>query len=279
MFNHCGGHVPATVRAHETLHWRAEIVGELGGLEAAKTPPTVGHRVAGASGEEDRPLLGLEHFGPENATASEAGQAGGRHRAARSPPPPRARPHVWPAELAHPASGRARGLRSVTISMTLAPRPHVWPAELAHPASGRARGLRSVTISMTLARLRASGGTRALPSCSVRSLLASRAAHRVGYVANRRRLAAPRDPRTLGRRSRSLHVDALVGAPRSYRGNGWLADPLDANAGVLPACCRVRLADDFPLPGLVYEAVTDPKLHRQDAACGGRGWLGLLLGS
>src|SRR6266436_4953273 len=76
MFNHCGGHVPATVRAHETLHWRAEIVGELGGLEAAKTPPTVGHRVAGASGEEDRPLLGLEHLGPESATASEAGQAG-----------------------------------------------------------------------------------------------------------------------------------------------------------------------------------------------------------
>ena len=231
MFNHCGGHVPAAVRAQETLHWCAEIVGELGGLEAAKTPPTVGHRVAGASGEEDRPLLGLEHLGSESVTASEAGQAGGRHRAARSPPPPRARPHVWPAELAHPASGRARGLRSVTISMTLA-------------------------------RLRASGGTRALPSCSVRSLLASRAAHRVGYVANRRRLAAPRDPRTLGRRSRSLHVDALVGAPRSYRGNGWLADPLDANAGVLPACCRVRLADDFPLPGLVYEAVTDPKLHR-----------------
>ena len=76
---------------------------------------------------------------------------------------------------------------------------------------------------MTLARPQASDGTHALPSCSARSLLASRAAHRVGYVANRRPLAAPRDPRTLGRRSRSLHVDALVGAPRSYRGNGWLA--------------------------------------------------------
>src|SRR6266545_1580089 len=33
-----------------------------------------------------------------------------------------------------------------------------------------------------------------------------------------------------------------------YRGNGGLADPLDANAGVLPACCRVRLADDFHSP-------------------------------
>jgi len=86
MFNHCGGHVPAAVRAQETLHWRAEIVGELGGLEAAKTPPTVGHRVAGASGEEDRPLLGLEHLGPESATASEAGQAGGSPRCSiRSP--------------------------------------------------------------------------------------------------------------------------------------------------------------------------------------------------
>jgi len=86
MFNHCGGHVPAAVRAQETLHWRAEIVGDW-----------AGHRVAGAGGEEDRTLLGLEHLGPESATASEAGQAGGRHRAARSPPPPRARPHVWPA--------------------------------------------------------------------------------------------------------------------------------------------------------------------------------------
>jgi hypothetical protein len=78
MFDHAGGHVPAAVRAQETLHWRAEIVAELGGLGAAKTPITVGHRVAGASGEEDRPLLGLEHLRSEGATASEAGQAGGR---------------------------------------------------------------------------------------------------------------------------------------------------------------------------------------------------------
>jgi hypothetical protein len=79
------------------------------------------------------------------------------------------------------------------------------------------------------------------------------------------------------RRSCSLHVDSLVRAPRSYRGNGWLANPVDANAGVLPACCRVRLADDFPLPGLVDEAVTDPKLHRQDAARGRRCGLTLFL--
>lgn len=31
MFDHAGGHVPAAVRAQETLHWRAEIVAELGG--------------------------------------------------------------------------------------------------------------------------------------------------------------------------------------------------------------------------------------------------------
>ena len=77
MFNHAGGHVPAAVRAQETLHWRAEMVAELSGLEAAKTPITEGHRVAGASGEEDRPLLGLEHLRPEDAPANEASQAGG----------------------------------------------------------------------------------------------------------------------------------------------------------------------------------------------------------
>ena len=77
MFNHAGGHVHAALRAQETLHWRAEMIAELGGLEAAKTPITVGHRVAGASGEEDRPLLGREHLLPEDAPYSEASQAGG----------------------------------------------------------------------------------------------------------------------------------------------------------------------------------------------------------
>jgi hypothetical protein len=76
MFNHAGGHVPAAVRAQETLHWRAEIVAELAGLEAAMTPITVGYRVADASGEEDRPLLSLEHLRPEGGTASKASQRG-----------------------------------------------------------------------------------------------------------------------------------------------------------------------------------------------------------
>jgi hypothetical protein len=80
MFNHAGGHVPAAVRAQETLQWRSEMVAELSGPEAAKTPITVGHRVAGARGEEDRPLLGLEHLRSEDAPASEASQAGGRTR-------------------------------------------------------------------------------------------------------------------------------------------------------------------------------------------------------
>ena len=43
------------------------------------------------------------------------------------------------------------------------------------------------------------------------------------------------------------------------------------------ACCRVRLTDDFPFAGLVYEAVTDPKLHRQDAARNRRRWPGFLV--
>lgn len=62
MCNHAGGHVPAAIGAQETLHWRAEMVAELSGLEAAKTPITECHWVAGASGEENRPLLGLEHL-------------------------------------------------------------------------------------------------------------------------------------------------------------------------------------------------------------------------
>jgi len=32
---------------------------------------------------------------------------------------------------------------------------------------------------------------------------------------------------------------------------------------------RVGPTDDFPLPGLVDETVTDQKLHREDPACGG----------
>jgi len=49
-----------------------------------------------------------------------------------------------------------------------------------------------------------------------------------------------------------------------------LPDSLDANASGLPTCRRICLADDFPLAGLVGEAVADLKLHREDAALGWR---------
>jgi hypothetical protein len=49
-----------------------------------------------------------------------------------------------------------------------------------------------------------------------------------------------------------------------------LPDSLDANASGLPTCRRIWLADDFPLAGLVGEAVADLKLHREDAAFGWR---------
>jgi len=53
----------------------------------------------------------------------------------------------------------------------------------------------------------------------------------------------------------SLHADALEGVPTSCVRPGGLVAPLDARVGDLAACCRVRLADDFPLPGLVGKAV------------------------
>src|SRR5712692_1922667 len=65
MRTHAGRHVPAALGAQETLHWRAQVVAELVGPENAHTMVTGGHRVAGASGEEDRPLLGREHCEPK----------------------------------------------------------------------------------------------------------------------------------------------------------------------------------------------------------------------
>jgi hypothetical protein len=77
MRTHAGRHVPAALGAQETLHWRAQVVDELVGPETAQTMVTGGHRVAGASGEEDRPLLGPEHLQTEGATASGGSQAAG----------------------------------------------------------------------------------------------------------------------------------------------------------------------------------------------------------
>ena len=77
MRTHAGRHVPAALGAQETLHWCAQVVAELVGPENAHTMITGGHRVAGASGEEDRPLLGLEHLRTEGATAGGGSQAAG----------------------------------------------------------------------------------------------------------------------------------------------------------------------------------------------------------
>jgi len=58
-----------------------------------------------------------------------------------------------------------------------------------------------------------------------------------------------------------------------------LVDPLDARVDDLSAPRAIRRADDFPLPGLVDEAIADSKLHRQDGAGGRRRWLGGFFAS
>jgi len=55
-----------------------------------------------------------------------------------------------------------------------------------------------------------------------------------------------------------------MGAPASHTDGSGLVYPLDASVGDLASCCRVWTGDDFPLSGLVREAVADLKLHRQN---------------
>src|SRR4029453_13086454 len=67
---------------------------------------------------------------------------------------------------------------------------------------------------------------------------------------------------------RSLKLEAVASSlvllgGRALYAHG-LADPPNANAGVFPGVRRVRAADDFPLAGLIGEAIADPKLHRED---------------
>ena len=76
--------------------------------------------------------------------------------------------------------------------------------------------------------------------------------------------------------TRSASPRCVRGRPTSGPLRCGLVDPLDTCVGALAASRRVRLADDLPLPSLVDEAVADPKLHRQDPACGGLRWLALL---
>src|SRR3989442_2431965 len=81
----------------------------------------------------------------------------------------------------------------------------------------------------------------------------------------------------LGRRSYSIHADALVRAPGPDLGRTGLVDPLHPNVNSLAARSRVRPADHFPLSGLVVQAVASLELHGQDSTCGGRRGVRLLL--
>ena len=66
-----------------------------------------------------RARLDADHLEPSGGRLGQAPRRHRRrHRAARSPAPPRARPHVRPAQLAHPPPRRARCLRSMMASMT-----------------------------------------------------------------------------------------------------------------------------------------------------------------
>jgi len=47
-----------------------------------------------------------------------------------------------------------------------------------------------------------------------------------------------------------------------YRGG--LINPPDASVDAVASCGRVRSAGDFPLTGLVAEAVADLKVYRED---------------
>ena len=73
-----------------------------------------------------------------------------------------------------------------------------------------------------------------------------------------------------------LHADALESVPISYLPTRGLVDSLDARVDDPSLRRAVRLPDDFPLAGLVGDAVADLKLYRQD---GGLCGFALLLGA
>jgi hypothetical protein len=64
--------------------------------------------------------------------------------------------------------------------------------------------------------------------------------------------------------ARPHHANALGSVPTSYLPTGGLVDSLDARVDDPVARCGIWRADDYPLPALIGEAVTDPKLHRED---------------
>src|SRR3989442_14046570 len=63
---------------------------------------------------------------------------------------------------------------------------------------------------------------------------------------------------------RRPHADALVSDPRPILHRGGLIDPPHGSVNTLAACRRVRSAGDFPLAGLVGEAVSDLEVQRED---------------
>src|SRR5207244_9895045 len=75
---------------------------------------------------------------------------------------------------------------------------------------------------------------------------------------------------------RPLHADALGSVPTPYLPTGDLVDSLDARVDGPSLRRAVRLPDDFPLAGLVGDAVAGLTLRRQD---GGLCGFALLLGA
>src|SRR5213594_1047482 len=63
---------------------------------------------------------------------------------------------------------------------------------------------------------------------------------------------------------RRPHADALVSAPVPILHRGGLINPPHGSVNTLAACGRVRSAGDFPLAGLVGEAVSDLEVQRED---------------
>ena len=59
---------------------------------------------------------------------------------------------------------------------------------------------------------------------------------------------------------RRPHTDALVSDPLSMLYRSGLINPPDATVDAVASCGRVRSAGDFPLTGLVAEAVADLKV-------------------
>src|SRR2546427_1129681 len=70
--------------------------------------------------------------------------------------------------------------------------------------------------------------------------------------------------------SRSLHADPLVRTPVPLFDSVGLIDPPDTSMDGLPTWRRVGSYGDFPVAGLVDEAVADLELHGEQAGRGGR---------